>query len=71
NCGVHTLTLEDGNKIHMLAEKKYPLIKETLERMMSLKLIAESASDSAFDLFRFIQTQIDEAGSHDRGLKDL
>ncbi|GJW23156.1 hypothetical protein Tco_0033778 [Tanacetum coccineum] len=68
NCRVHTLILEDGTEIHMLAEKKYPLTKETLERMMSLKLIAE---DSAYDLLRFIQKQIDEAGSHDGGEKDL
>ncbi|GKE53100.1 hypothetical protein Tco_1488256, partial [Tanacetum coccineum] len=45
----------------MLAERKYPLTKETLERMMSLKLIAESASNSAYDLLRFIQKQINEA----------
>ncbi|GJY32721.1 hypothetical protein Tco_0417190 [Tanacetum coccineum] len=71
NCGFHTLTLEDGTEIHMLAERKYQLIKETLERMMSLKLIAESASDSAYDLLRFIQKHIDEAGSHYGGEKDL
>ncbi|GKC56151.1 hypothetical protein Tco_1083749 [Tanacetum coccineum] len=50
---------------------KYPLTKETLKRMVSLKLIAESASNSAYDLLRFIQKQIDEAGSHDGGEKDL
>ncbi|GJU80011.1 putative ribonuclease H-like domain-containing protein [Tanacetum coccineum] len=50
NCGVHTLTLEDGTGIHMLAERKYLLIKETLERMMSLKLITESTSESAYNL---------------------
>ncbi|GKA74380.1 hypothetical protein Tco_0780682 [Tanacetum coccineum] len=55
----------------ILKKRRYPLIKEKLERMMSLKLIAESASDSAYDLFRFIQKQIDEAGSHDGGEKDL
>ncbi|GJR43977.1 hypothetical protein Tco_1312080 [Tanacetum coccineum] len=71
NCRVHTLTLEDGTEIHMLVERRYPLTKETLERMMSLKLIAESASDSAFDLLRFIQKQIDEAGSYNGGEKDL
>ncbi|GJZ24588.1 hypothetical protein Tco_0562047 [Tanacetum coccineum] len=71
NCGVHTLTLEDGTEIHMLAERKYPLTKETLERMVSLKLIAESASDGAYDLLRFIQKQIDEAGIYDKGKKDL
>ncbi|GJS60492.1 hypothetical protein Tco_0655276 [Tanacetum coccineum] len=59
NCRVHTLTLEDSTEIHMLAERKYTLTKETLERMMSLKLIAESASDGAYDLLRFIQKQID------------
>ncbi|GJT85988.1 hypothetical protein Tco_1067705 [Tanacetum coccineum] len=68
NCGVHTLTLEDGTEIHMLAERKYPLTKETLERMMSLKLIAEFASESAYNLLRFIQNQIDESGGHDRTL---
>ncbi|GJY68459.1 hypothetical protein Tco_0471441 [Tanacetum coccineum] len=57
NCGVHTLILEDGTEIHMLAERKYPLIKETLERMMSLKLIVESTSESAYNLLRFIQKQ--------------
>ncbi|GJT61360.1 hypothetical protein Tco_1004893 [Tanacetum coccineum] len=71
NCKVHTLTLEDSTEIHMLAERKYPLIKETLERMMSLKFIDESASDGAYDLLIFIQNQIDEAGCHDRGEKDL
>ncbi|GJX42271.1 hypothetical protein Tco_0257261 [Tanacetum coccineum] len=71
NCRVHTLTLEDGTEIHMLAERKYPLIKETLERMMSLKLIAESAGESAYNLLRFIQKQIDEYGSYDGSEKDL
>ncbi|GJS50795.1 hypothetical protein Tco_0624157, partial [Tanacetum coccineum] len=60
NYGVHTLTLEDDTEIYMLAERKYPLTKETLERMMSLKLIDESASKSAYNLLRFIQKQIDE-----------
>ncbi|GJR47714.1 hypothetical protein Tco_1315817 [Tanacetum coccineum] len=71
NCGVHTLTLEDGTEIHMLAERKYPLTKETLERMMSLKLIAESTSETAYNLLRLIQKQIDEYGSNDGSEKDL
>ncbi|GKA52861.1 hypothetical protein Tco_0746176 [Tanacetum coccineum] len=49
----------------MLAERRYPLTKETLERMLALRLIAESKSDAVFDLLRFIQQQIDESGSHD------
>ncbi|GJS06868.1 hypothetical protein Tco_0363664 [Tanacetum coccineum] len=63
--------LEDGTEIHMLSERKYPLTKETLERMMSLKLIAESVSKSAYNLLRFIQKQIDEYGSYDGSEKDL
>nr|GEV74101.1 hypothetical protein [Tanacetum cinerariifolium] len=50
NCGVHTLTLEDGTKIYMLAKRMYPLTKETLERMLALRLTDESKSEAAFDL---------------------
>ncbi|GJS38136.1 hypothetical protein Tco_0536518 [Tanacetum coccineum] len=71
NCGVHTLILEDGTKIHMLAERKYPLIKETLKRILSLRLVAGTTSEDAYTLLRFIQKQIDEYGSHDGGEKDL
>ncbi|GJU72003.1 hypothetical protein Tco_1263408 [Tanacetum coccineum] len=39
---VHILALEDGTEIHMLTERRYPLIRETLERMMELRLTAES-----------------------------
>ncbi|GJY34293.1 hypothetical protein Tco_0418762 [Tanacetum coccineum] len=71
NCGVHTLILEDGTKIHMLVERKYPLTKETLERMLSLRLVARTASEDAYTLLKFIQKQIDKYGSHDGGEKDL
>ncbi|GKA25490.1 hypothetical protein Tco_0711599 [Tanacetum coccineum] len=56
NCGVHILVLEDGTEFYMLAERRYPLTKETLERMLALRLIAESES---------------ETGSHDGSKKDL
>nr|GEU43938.1 putative ribonuclease H-like domain-containing protein [Tanacetum cinerariifolium] len=60
NCGVYILMLEDGIEFYMLAERRYPLTKETLKRMMALRLIAESESKAVFDLLRFIQKQIDE-----------
>ncbi|GKA70550.1 hypothetical protein Tco_0776689, partial [Tanacetum coccineum] len=65
NCGVHILVLEDGTEFYMLAERRYPLTKETLERMLALRLIAESESEAVFDLLRFIQKQIDESRSYD------
>ncbi|GJV29414.1 hypothetical protein Tco_1385862 [Tanacetum coccineum] len=71
NCSVHTLILEDGTEIHMLAERKSPLIKETLEKMLSLMLVAKTASEDAYTLLRFIQKQIHKYGSHDGGEKDL
>ncbi|GJR99125.1 hypothetical protein Tco_0315634 [Tanacetum coccineum] len=52
--------LEDGTEFHMLAERKYPLTKETLEKMLVLRLTVESESEAAFDLLRIIQKQIDE-----------
>ncbi|GJX28108.1 putative ribonuclease H-like domain-containing protein [Tanacetum coccineum] len=69
--GIDLILWEDGIEIHMLAEMRYPLTKETLERTISLKLIAESESDGAYDLLRFIQKQIDEARGYDGGEKDL
>ncbi|GKA01331.1 hypothetical protein Tco_0673996 [Tanacetum coccineum] len=42
NCGVHILALEDGTKIHMLAERRYPHIRETLKRMMELRLTTDA-----------------------------
>ncbi|GJT62975.1 hypothetical protein Tco_1006508 [Tanacetum coccineum] len=68
---VHILVLEDGTEFYMLAERRYPLTKETLERMLALRLIAESESEAVFDLLRFIQKQIDESESHDESEKDL
>ncbi|GKB48153.1 hypothetical protein Tco_0898906 [Tanacetum coccineum] len=41
------------------------LIKQHTERLLSLKLIAEFASESAYNLLRFIQKEIDEYGSYD------
>nr|GEU74476.1 hypothetical protein [Tanacetum cinerariifolium] len=71
NCGVHILILKDGTEIHLLAERRYPLTIRTLEGMLSLRLIAESASDATYDLLRFIQKQIDESREHDKGEKDI
>ncbi|GJZ88626.1 hypothetical protein Tco_0660408 [Tanacetum coccineum] len=71
NRRVHILVLEDGTEFFMLAERRYPLTKETLERMLALRLIAESESEAVFDLLRFIQKQIDESESHDKSGKDL
>ncbi|GJS23483.1 hypothetical protein Tco_0452115 [Tanacetum coccineum] len=49
----------------MLVERRYPLIRETLERMMELRLTTESEGKVVFDLLRFIQKQIDEFRDQD------
>ncbi|GJS23747.1 hypothetical protein Tco_0452379 [Tanacetum coccineum] len=54
---------EEGNWDKI--ERKYPLTKETLERMLSLRLVARTTSEDAYTLLRFIQKHIDEYGSHD------
>ncbi|GKB70662.1 hypothetical protein Tco_0932074 [Tanacetum coccineum] len=71
NCGVHVLRLEDGTEINMLAERRYPLTKNTLERMMDLKLKTVSDDDTVFDLLRFIKQQINEFGGQDGNEEDL
>ncbi|GKB71870.1 hypothetical protein Tco_0933282 [Tanacetum coccineum] len=61
NCGVHTLFM-DGTpmEINMLVEKKYPLIKELLEKVLNLQLEAEEESTMAFKLIKFIKSMLEE-----------
>ncbi|GKF86198.1 hypothetical protein Tco_0254025 [Tanacetum coccineum] len=60
SCGVCILELEEGIVIHMLVERRYPLSKELLQRMLDLGLEVERESTVALDLIRFIKQQIDE-----------
>nr|GEV71467.1 putative ribonuclease H-like domain-containing protein [Tanacetum cinerariifolium] len=60
-CGVRTLMLDDSLvSINMFVEKRYPLTKEILEKMLSLRLEAETESTLALDLIKFIKLQIEE-----------
>ncbi|GJU21019.1 hypothetical protein Tco_1154361 [Tanacetum coccineum] len=58
---VHTLFM-DGTpmEINMIVEKKYPLIKELLEKMLNLQLEAEEESTMAFELIKFIKSMLEE-----------
>ncbi|GKE77094.1 hypothetical protein Tco_1543214 [Tanacetum coccineum] len=46
--------------INMLVEKKHPLIKDLLEKMLNLQLEVEEESTMAFELLKFIKSQIEE-----------
>ncbi|GJS19042.1 hypothetical protein Tco_0413514 [Tanacetum coccineum] len=52
--------LDNGIVIHMLVERRYPLSKELLQRMLDLGLEVKRESIVALDLIRFIKKQIDE-----------
>ncbi|GJS83515.1 retrovirus-related pol polyprotein from transposon TNT 1-94 [Tanacetum coccineum] len=58
---VHTLFM-DGTpmEIKMLVEKKYPMVKELLEKMLNLQLEAEEKSTMAFELIKFIKSLFEE-----------
>ncbi|GKF43563.1 hypothetical protein Tco_0130115 [Tanacetum coccineum] len=43
--GVHTLELEDGTMIHMLAERRYPLSRELMIRMLDHGMEVEDERD--------------------------
>ncbi|GKC45048.1 ribonuclease H-like domain-containing protein, partial [Tanacetum coccineum] len=61
NSGVHSVFLIDTPiEINMLVEKKYPLKKEILEKMINLKLQAEEESTMAFELIKFTRSHIEE-----------
>ncbi|GKA59953.1 hypothetical protein Tco_0759266 [Tanacetum coccineum] len=57
-CGVYILELKDGTVIHMLVERRYPLSKDLLQRMLNLGLEVERESTVALDLIIFIKQQI-------------
>ncbi|GKG10224.1 hypothetical protein Tco_0338970, partial [Tanacetum coccineum] len=40
--------------------KRYPLIKEMLEKMLNWKLEAEGESAMAFELLKFIKSQLED-----------
>ncbi|GJR90752.1 hypothetical protein Tco_0214763 [Tanacetum coccineum] len=48
--GVHTLELEDGTMIHMLAERRYPLSRELMIRMLDHGMEVEDESETAITL---------------------
>ncbi|GJU90665.1 hypothetical protein Tco_1303088 [Tanacetum coccineum] len=52
--------LEDGTVIYMLVERRYPLSKELLQRMLDLGLKVEEESIAALHLVRFIKQQLNE-----------
>nr|GEX39844.1 hypothetical protein [Tanacetum cinerariifolium] len=57
NCGIHTLVMDGTlNCFNMLVEKRYPLIKEMLEKMLNWKLEAKAESTMAFELLKFIKS---------------
>ncbi|GKF63381.1 hypothetical protein Tco_0186829, partial [Tanacetum coccineum] len=59
--GVHSLFLDGTSiQINMLVEKKYPLKKEILEKMINLKIEAEEQSTMAHELIKFIKSHIAE-----------
>ncbi|GKD32718.1 hypothetical protein Tco_1248227 [Tanacetum coccineum] len=61
NCGIHTLSmLGTLIEINMLVEKKYPLTKDILEKMLKLQLEAEKESIMALNLIKFIKLLIKE-----------
>ncbi|GKE54751.1 hypothetical protein Tco_1489907 [Tanacetum coccineum] len=58
---VHTLFM-DGTpmEVNMLVEKKYPLIKELLKKMLNLQLEVEEESTMAFELIKFNKSLLEE-----------
>ncbi|GJZ93829.1 hypothetical protein Tco_0666032, partial [Tanacetum coccineum] len=63
--GVHTLVTKAGLVIHMLVEKKYPLRKKILLKMMELKLESEEDSTMALELIKFVKKILAELEPED------
>ncbi|GJU61503.1 hypothetical protein Tco_1243338 [Tanacetum coccineum] len=46
---VHILELENGTMIHMLAEQRYPLTRERMQRMLEHKLEVQKETEKFFE----------------------
>ncbi|GKD00066.1 hypothetical protein Tco_1170340 [Tanacetum coccineum] len=60
SCGIHILLMDNGIAIHMMIEKKYPLTQEMLSKMLSRKLEVDHENEMAFELLRFIRSQVQQ-----------
>ncbi|GKA73571.1 hypothetical protein Tco_0779873 [Tanacetum coccineum] len=61
SCGIHTLSMwSTPIEINMLVEKKYPLTKDILKKMLRLQLEAEEESTMALELVKFIKSLLEE-----------
>ncbi|GJU70341.1 putative ribonuclease H-like domain-containing protein [Tanacetum coccineum] len=59
-CEVYILELKDATVIYMLVERRYPLFKDLLQRMLDFGVEVEIESTAALDLIRFIKQQLNE-----------
>ncbi|GJX96695.1 hypothetical protein Tco_0352493 [Tanacetum coccineum] len=61
--GVHTLELEDGTMLHMLAERRYPLSRELMIRMLDHGMEVEDESETAITLIHLFILWTTEDGT--------
>ncbi|GJV68092.1 hypothetical protein Tco_1483601 [Tanacetum coccineum] len=59
-CGVHVLLMQDGLVIHMLVERKYPLLQDILSKMLSRRLEVDYQSEIGYELIRFVKSQLQQ-----------
>ncbi|GJV22395.1 hypothetical protein Tco_1371415 [Tanacetum coccineum] len=62
--GVHTLELEDGTMIHMMAERRYPLSRELMIRVLDHDMEVEEESDIAITLIHLFILWTTEDGDN-------
>ncbi|GJV26315.1 hypothetical protein Tco_1379010 [Tanacetum coccineum] len=62
--GVHTLEIEDGTMIHMLAERRYPLSRELMIRMLDHGMEVEDETETAITLIHLFILWTTEDGDN-------
>ncbi|GKC10754.1 hypothetical protein Tco_1007536 [Tanacetum coccineum] len=55
-CRVHVLIMDVGLVIHMMVEKKYPLLQDTLSKMLSRRLEVDHQSEIGYELIKFVKS---------------
>ncbi|GJU76358.1 hypothetical protein Tco_1273428 [Tanacetum coccineum] len=59
-CGVHVILMSTGLVIHMMVERKYPLSKDILSKMLSRRLEIDHQSEMSYELIKFVKSQMQQ-----------
>ncbi|GJX78490.1 hypothetical protein Tco_0326639, partial [Tanacetum coccineum] len=57
-CGIRLILMDIGLVIHMMVERKYPLLQDVLSMMLQRRFEVDYQSEMSYELIRFVKSQV-------------